>query len=79
MLISQQNLSSFFTACKALYNKGFDGTTSYYEKITMTTKSSSREEEYGWLGQFPALREWSGDRVIKNLQAHGFCDQEPEI
>lgn len=72
-MINQDNIRSFFVGVKLLYKKGFDGTTSHYEKIAMTTKSSSREEEYGWLGQFPALREWSGDRIIKNLQAHGFA------
>ena len=25
---------------------------------------------YGWLGSFPRLREWIGDRVIRNLSVH---------
>ncbi len=71
-MINQKNLNSFFTAVKLLYKQGFDGTKSHYDKIAMTTRSSTREEEYGWLGQFPELREWSGDRHIHGLQAHGF-------
>ena len=39
----------------------------------MTVPSSPRSEAYGWLGQFPALREWIDDeRQVKNLSAHGF-------
>lgn len=39
----------------------------------MTVPSSAREETYGWLGQFPQMREWlAGSRVLKDLQAHSF-------
>lgn len=39
----------------------------------MTIPSSARDETYGWLGQFPQLREWlGGDRVVKDLTAHSF-------
>lgn len=38
----------------------------------MTVPSSSKSNTYGWLGQFPSLREWVGKRVIKQMQAHGY-------
>ncbi len=39
----------------------------------MTVPSGAREETYGWLGQFPQLREWlDRDRVVKGLAAHSF-------
>lgn len=39
----------------------------------MTVPSSARDESYGWLGQFPQLREWlDGERVVRQLKAHGF-------
>lgn len=37
----------------------------------MTVPSTSRDETYGWLGQFPALREWTLPRQVKSLEAHG--------
>jgi phage major head subunit gpT-like protein len=36
--------------------------------ITSNTKSNT----YGWLGNFPQLREWVGDRVIKDIKEHAY-------
>ena len=30
------------------------------------------EEEYGWLGQWPSLREWVGERVMRGIAEHGY-------
>ncbi len=30
------------------------------------------KNSYGWLGQFPKIREWIGDRTIMNLAAHSY-------
>lgn len=38
----------------------------------MTVPSTGRDETYGWLGQFPQLREWIGQRHVHNLKAHSF-------
>jgi len=36
--------------------------------ITSSTKSNT----YGWLSAFPQMREWVGDRVIKDLAEHAY-------
>lgn len=72
MLINATNLRNAFTAFKAVYDSSFNETLSQYDKIAMTVPSSTTQEEYGWLGQFPQLRQWIGDRHIKNLGTHGF-------
>ena len=38
----------------------------------MITKSTTKQNEYGWLGNFPGMREWLGDRVVNALKAHGY-------
>ncbi|MBM3618648.1 MAG: hypothetical protein FJX23_08940, partial [Alphaproteobacteria bacterium] len=38
----------------------------------MVVNSSSASETYGWLGQTPRLREWIGDRQVKNLSESSF-------
>lgn len=72
MLINAAALTTLFAGFKASFNKGFEGAPSVYNQIAMTVPSSTREEQYGWLGQIPAMREWIGDRIIHNLSAHGF-------
>ena len=72
MLINQSNLSGLFKGFQTSFNKGKEQAPSYYKDIAMIVSSQSREETYAWLGQFPKLREWLGDRVIKNLSANGY-------
>lgn len=73
MLIDDANLSLVAKGFKTVYNTAFDSTVSHKDTIAMTVSSQSSEENYGWLGQFPALREWVGDRQIKALASHGFA------
>lgn len=72
MIINEQTLDLAFRGFKTLYSDAFDAAPSHKDKIAMTVPSSSRDETYGWLGQFPQLREWIGPRHVHNLMAHGF-------
>ena len=41
-------------------------------RIATTVPSSSASNTYGWLGQFPKLREWVGNRAVKDMAASGY-------
>jgi len=72
-MITSEILSAAFKGFKTLYTDAYNKAPVYYDKIAMTVPSSGRDETYGWLGQFPQLREWlDGDRVVKELGEHGF-------
>lgn len=73
MIINSGNMHTFFVGLKTLFNEGFDGPSSDLDRIAMRAPSSAREEIYGWMGQFPGLREWVGERLVKNLSTHGFA------
>ena len=34
--------------------------------------STAKSTTYGWLGQYPKLREWVGPRTVKSMQEHGY-------
>lgn len=72
MIINGQTLDLAFKGFKAIYSDAHLSAPSHADKIAMTVPSSSRDETYGWLGQFPRLREWVGARHVNNLKAHGF-------
>lgn len=72
MLISSSSLDGLFTGFKTSFNTGFNGAEATYQKIAMDVTSSTAEEKYAWLGQFPQLREWLGDRHLHSLEAHGY-------
>lgn len=70
MIVNSGNLSTVFRGFQTVFNEAFDNAPSHFEEITMRVPSSNAEEIYGWLGSFPRLREWIGDRVIRNLSVH---------
>jgi phage major head subunit gpT-like protein len=53
----------FSTQMAALLLKG-----AFYQQLATTIQSNTRSNTYGWLGDFPHLREWVGDRVIKDMK-----------
>ena len=72
MVINKFNLSALFTAFKAAFASGFSAAESNYQKIATVVPSTTGAEEYGWLGEFPQMREWLGDRVITGITTHGY-------
>lgn len=67
MVINSTNLQGLRTTFSAAFNKAFQTTTTNKEKIATTVPSSTKLNTYGWLGDFPTMREWIGEREIKNL------------
>lgn len=72
MIINQANLTALYKGFKTTFNEAFAGVKGTAERVSMPVPSSVAEETYGWLGVFPKMREWIGERHIKNLQAHGY-------
>ncbi|MGL5447447.1 MAG: Mu-like prophage major head subunit gpT family protein [Rhabdaerophilum sp.] len=72
MIITRQSLTLLSTAFKASFQTGFGGVAPMWERIATRVPSTTAVEEYGWLGAFPGMREWIGERQIKNLSQHGY-------
>jgi phage major head subunit gpT-like protein len=72
MLINSSSLASLLVGFKASFQEGFSEAPTYAATMAMKTTSSASDETYGWLGSFPNMREWLGDRVINNLRAHSY-------
>lgn len=72
MIVNQGNLSALFTGYQSAYNMGFRTAESMADTIATTVPSTTKSETYGWLGQFPKLREWVGDRQVKSIAAAGY-------
>ncbi|KJZ06444.1 head protein [Marinomonas sp. S3726] len=71
-IITPAVITALFTSWNADFQKGLTGAKPQYQKICMVVKSTTASNTYGWLGKFPNLREWVGDRVIKSMKAHGY-------
>lgn len=72
MELIQSNLSGLFQGFETAFNKGFQGAQSRYKTVEMEIPSTTAEENYGWLGSIPAIREWLGDRIVQSLSITGY-------
>ncbi|MEM0900387.1 MAG: Mu-like prophage major head subunit gpT family protein [Pseudomonadota bacterium] len=72
MQMTHKNIDNAFKGFRKLFDQAFENATSHKDTVAMTVPSLSSEEVYAWLGQFPELREWIGDRQINQIAAHGF-------
>lgn len=72
MIINKGNLTALFVAFKAAFAAGLGQAPSQYQSLVTVVPSSTSAEEYGWLGAFPNMREWLGDRVVNGMATHGY-------
>jgi phage major head subunit gpT-like protein len=72
MIINQATLQAAYKTFKVIFNQAFDGAPSMCDLVAMRAPSTTREQGYPWLGDFPGMREWLGDRVIKDLSAYDY-------
>ena len=72
MIINKENLDAMYQGFKTSYSQAFSGVSPMWNKVATLVPSSAKTENYGWLSEFPRLREWVGDRQVKNLSASGY-------
>lgn len=72
MIINQTNLDLLNTAYNAAFKKGFTGVAPMWDRVATLVPSTTDKEAYAWLGQFPRLREWVGDRVIQAIKEDAY-------
>ncbi|MCE5243698.1 MAG: Mu-like prophage major head subunit gpT family protein, partial [Desulfobacteraceae bacterium] len=64
MIVNQSNLAGIYKSFNTLFNQAFDAAPSQWPLVAMEVPSTGRSVDYKWLGDFPMLREWVGDRLI---------------
>lgn len=72
MEINSGNLRTIYVAFRTDFQGAFAAVTPTYQSIAMTVPSTTRENQYGWLGQFPRIREWLGDRVVNSVSTSDY-------
>ncbi len=72
MIINTATLIALRTNLKTSFQNAFKGVEPLYKLVAMTTTSTTSRETYGWMGGLPQIREWIGDRQVKNLEAFDY-------
>jgi phage major head subunit gpT-like protein len=70
--ITKSVLLNTTTAFNTLFNSAFAAYKPSYEAVAMTVPSGTGSNDYRWLGKLKGMREWIGERVINNLEEHGY-------
>lgn len=71
-VINRSTLSDTMRGYKTVFAKAYEAATTHSDILAMRVDSKTGQEEYRWLGAFPGLREWLGDRAVKDLAQDGF-------
>ncbi len=57
---------------KSIFQKTFNDTNSEAKQLATEVKSNDLSEKYVWLGNFPNMKEWIGERDVQLLQDFGY-------
>jgi phage major head subunit gpT-like protein len=71
-IITPSLITSLRTGFSKAFQDALTSTPTDWAKVATRVPSSSASNTYGWLNQFPALREWVGDRVLKDMAAQAY-------
>jgi len=68
MIVNAANLAGIYKSFSTIFNKAFTEAENQWSIVAMFSPSEGRSLDYKWLGNFPKLREWIGERVVKSLE-----------
>jgi phage major head subunit gpT-like protein len=72
MQITATALAALNTGFKNDFNGGLAGVKPQWEKVATRVTSTRSSNTYGWLGAWPGLRKWIGDRIVKRLSTSSY-------
>lgn len=71
-IINSENLKAISKAFKKEFQDSYSKIEVNYSKIATEVKSNTISTDYTWLGDFPKMKEWIGDRAVQDLIAHKY-------
>ena len=75
MIIKDSTLQGLRTMVRAEFRQAFDAAVNredYKELVTIVT-SNTKSNSYAWLGSFPHMREWVGDRIDNDMKEFAYA------
>lgn len=72
MIIKDSTIEALRKQFSKLYQKGLSNAPQEWKRVATLVPSGAAENTYGWLGKFPQMREWVGDRVLKDMAEHAY-------
>lgn len=72
MIVNQATLAAIYQSFSTIFGEAFAGVKTMWPTVAMECPSTSAVTDYAWLGDYPAMREWVGDRVLKDLSLSSY-------
>ncbi|HUO23126.1 MAG TPA: Mu-like prophage major head subunit gpT family protein [Caulobacteraceae bacterium] len=72
MQINNANLRNLGISFNAAFQSALGQAPSQAAMVSTEVPSSTKEQDYGWIGKIPSVRKWAGDRVVQNISNSGY-------
>lgn len=69
MIVNQQAISAVFVNLLTIFQNALGLAPTTWEKIAMLVPSTSKTNDYSWIANFPRMRKWISEKVVKALSA----------
>ncbi|MDR1239266.1 MAG: Mu-like prophage major head subunit gpT family protein [Treponema sp.] len=75
MIITTETLQALRTMVRGEFaaHMAALGANSIYRILATIIPSSTNSNTYGWLGQFPQMREWVGERIVRDISESAYA------
>lgn len=72
MIIDAQALADIYVGFSTVFNTAFQATEVWHPQVAMTVPAKTRIMDYKFMLDFPMVREWIGDRVVRSLAGQSY-------
>lgn len=71
-IVTSSLLASLRVGFSKIFEDAKSNAPSQWKLAATPVPSTGKSTTYGWLGKFPNLREWVGDRAVQSMAEHGY-------
>lgn len=72
MLVNASTLNAVFANLRTEFNRAFAAAPTQWARVAMRAPSTSAQNDYKWLAEFPKMKRWIGDKNVKSLEGFSY-------
>jgi len=72
MIIDGNALANIYVGLNTVFNAAFQASEVWHPQVAMTVPATTRIVDYKFMLDFPMVREWIGDRVVRSLAGKSY-------
>uniref|UniRef100_UPI0019685FFD Mu-like prophage major head subunit gpT family protein n=1 Tax=Helicobacter suis TaxID=104628 RepID=UPI0019685FFD len=72
MELTPQVLAQVSKSLNGVFSRALESKPKLYEQVALQVQAGTMTVEYRWLATLPSMREWTGERTLKNIEGYGY-------